>query len=311
MNRWSPKTELALSRMVCWLGIAPSKFYAWRGRYGKANEHNAWVPRDHWLTDQEEQAILEFERQYPLEGYRRLTFMMLDRDLVAVSPSSVYRVLAQAGRIGGGNRKVSRKGTGFDQPLAAHDHWHVDIAYINVGGTFYYLCSVLDGYSRFIVDWELRASMTESEIEVLLQRAREKFPGVCPRIISDNGPQFIARDFKEFIRVCGMTHVRTSPYYPQSNGKMERWNQSLKRECIRPGTPLSLEDARRIIARYVEHYHTVRLHSAIGYLTPADKLAGREVEIFAERDRKLEAARERRRRVRQETQANGERAAVA
>ena len=311
MNRWSSKTELAVFRMVRWLGIAPSKFYAWRGRYGKANEHNAWVPRDHWLTDQEEQAILEFERQYPLEGYRRLTFMMLDRDVVAVSPSSVYRVLARAGRIGGGKRQVSRKGTGFDQPLKAHDHWHVDISYINVGGTFYYLCSVLDGYSRFIVDWELRGSMKESEIEVLLQRAREKFPGVCPRIISDNGPQFIARDFKEFIRICGMTHVRTSPYYPQSNGKMERWNQSLKRECIRPGTPLSLDDARRIIARYVEHYHTVRLHSAIGYVTPADKLAGREAQIFAERDRKLEAARERRRRVRQAAGANGERVAVA
>jgi transposase InsO family protein len=299
MTRWSAKTELPVSDVIRGLGIASSKFYAWRGRYGKANEHNAWVPRDHWLTDAEEQAILEFERQFPLEGYRRLTFMMLDRDIVAVSPSSVYRVLKAAGRIGGKTGKVTRKGAGFDQPLAAHDHWHVDISYINVGGTFYNLCSVLDGYSRFIVDWELRASMTESEIEVLLQRAREKFPGTCPRIISDNGPQFIARDFKEFIRLCGMTHVRTSPYYPQSNGKMERWNQSLKRECIRPGTPLSLEDARRIIGRYVEHYHTVRLHSAIGYVTPADKLAGREGQIFAERDRKLEAARERRRLARQ------------
>ena len=310
MNRWSPKTELAVSQMVRWLGVAPSKFYAWRSRYGKANEHNAWVPRDHWLTDAEEQAILEFERQYPLEGYRRLTFMMLDREVVAVSPSSVYRVLKAAGRIGGRTGKVSRKGTGFDQPLKRHDHWHVDISYINVGGTFYYLCSVLDGYSRFIVDWELRESMTESQIEVLLQRAREKFPGACPRIISDNGPQFIARDFKEFIRICGMTHVRTSPYYPQSNGKMERWNQSLKRECIRPGTPLSLDDARRIIARYVEHYHTVRLHSAIGYVTPADKLAGREAEIFAERDRKLEAARERRRLARQDASAAGARGAA-
>lgn len=303
MNRWTPQTELAVSRMVRWLGIAPSKFYAWRSRYGKANEHNAWVPRDHWLTDEEEQAILDFERQYPLEGYRRLTFMMLDRDLVAVSPSSVYRVLAKAGRLAGWNRKVSRKGTGFDPPPKVHDHWHVDISYINVGGTFYYLCSVLDGYSRFIVDWDLRESMKEAEIEILIQRAREQFPGVRPRIISDNGPQFIARDFKAFIRICGMTHVRTSPYYPQSNGKLERWHQSLKSECIRPGTPLSLADARRIIARYVEHYNTVRLHSAIGYVAPADKLTGRETEIFTQRDRKLEAARERRRAARQAVRA--------
>ena len=88
-----------------------------------------------------------------------------------------------------------------------------------------------------------------------------------------------------------MTHVKTSPYYPQSNGKIERWHQSLKAECIRPGTPLSLDDARRLVARYVEHYNTVRLHSAIGYLTPQDMLYGRQQQIFHERDRKLEAAR--------------------
>jgi len=170
---------------------------------------------------------------------------------------------------------------------------------INIAGTFYYLCSVLDGFSRFLVHWDLRASMTEAEIEIILQRAKEKYPEAQPRIISDNGPQFIARDFKEFIRICGMTHVRTSPYYPQSNGKIERWHKSLKSECIRPGTPLCLEDARRIIGRYVEHYNAVRLHSAIGYVTPADKLAGRESTIFAERDRRLEAARERRRLARE------------
>ena len=77
-------------------------------------------------------------------------------------------------------------------------------------------------------------------------------------MISDNGPQFMAKDFKAFIRMCGMTHVRTSPFYPQSNGKIERWHGSLKRECIRPGTPLSLEDARRLVRRFVEHYNKVR-----------------------------------------------------
>ena len=132
--------------------------------------------------------------------------------------------------------------------------------------------------------------MTEPDVEIVIARAKEKFPDVRPRIISDNGPPFIARDFKEFIRISGMTHVKTSPYYPQSNGKIERWHQSLKSECIRPGTPLSLDDARRLVVRYVQHYNTVRLHSAIGYVTPHDMLAGRQQQIFAERDRKLEAA---------------------
>ena len=138
--------------------------------------------------------------------------------------------------------------------------------------------------------------MREAYVEVILQRAKEKYPEAKPRIISDNGPQFIARDFKEFIRISGMTHVRTSPYY---KGKIERWHKSLKSECIRPGTPLSLEDARRLVEGYVEHYNNVRLNSATGYITPKDVLAGRQQEIHAGRDRKLEAARQQRQSHRQ------------
>ena len=184
--------------------------------------------------------------------------MMLDADIVAVSPTSVWRVLGQAGLLSKWNGKPSKKGTGFEQPLAPHQHWHIDVSYINISGTFYYLCSILDGCSRYIVD----------DIEVILERAKELHPEAKPRIISDNGPQFIAKDFKEFIRISGMTHVRTSPYYPQSNGKIERWHKSLKGECIRPGTPLSLDDARRLVEGYVDHYNNVRLNSAVGYIHP-------------------------------------------
>ena len=143
--------------------------------------------------------------------------------------------------------------------------------------------------------------MKEADIEMILERAKEKYPEARPRIISDNGPQFIARDFKEFIRISGMTHVRTSPFYPQSNGKIERWQKSLKRECIRTLTPLTLDDARRLIQLYVDHYNTMRLHSAIGYVTPQDRLAGRQAEIHAARDRKLEEARRQRQLRRQQT----------
>ncbi len=297
---WSDRTELAGTKLVGWIGISRSKYYHWRTRYGKVNEHNAWIPRDWWLEDWEKQAIQAFALDHRLEGYRRLTYMMLDADVVAVSPSSVYRVLKDADLLGGWNRKPSKKGQGFVQPLKPHEHWHTDVSYINVCGTFYYLCSPLDGYSRYIVHWEIRESMTERDVETIIQRAREKFPHARPRIISDNGPQFVAKDFKEFIRVCGMTHVRTSPYYPQSNGKIERWHQSLKTESIRPQTPLSLDDARRVVRGFVDHYDNVRLHSAIGYVTPKDKLEGRAEAILAERDRKLAGAREARRARRQE-----------
>ena len=227
--------------------------------------------------------------------------MMLDANEVACSPSSVYRVLKAGGLLAGSSPNITKKGTGFVQPLQAHQHWHVDVSYLNIAGTFYFLCSILDGYSRISVHHEIREKMAEVDVETIIQRAREAYPGATPRIITDNGPQFIAKDFKEFIRICGMTHVRTSPYYPQSNGKLERFHGSIKGECIRPGTPLSLEDAVRIVGRYVEHYNGVRLHSAIGYVAPADKLAGREAEIFAARDRKLAEARQRRKEQREAT----------
>lgn len=142
--------------------------------------------------------------------------MMLDTDIVAVSPSSVWRVLSRAGVLSKWKGQPSKKGTGFEQPPAAHQHWHIDVSYINIRGAFYYLCSILDGYSRYVVHWDLRESMTEADIGIILERAKEKYPEAKPRIISDNGPQFIAKDFKELIRISGMMHLRTSPFCPQS-----------------------------------------------------------------------------------------------
>ena len=284
-----------------WIGIFTSKFYRWQQRYGKANEHNGWIPRDHWLEDWEKQAIIQFHYDHPLDGYRRLTFMLLDRNIVAVSPASVYRVLKAAGLIGSRQLKPSKKGTGFVQPLSAHAHWHIDVSYINIAGTFYYLCAVLDGFSRYIVHWEIRESMKEAEIELILQRAREKFPLAVPRVISDNGPQFIAKDFKEFIKVCGMTHVRTSPFYPHSNGKIERFHREYKQEVVRPKQPESAKEAREMTREWIDYYNNVRLHSALGYIAPLDHIEGRSAAIHAERDAKLESARERRRLNRQKS----------
>ena len=307
VRQWAEKTEITQGRILGWIGLYSSTFSKWCRSYGQVFEHNGWIPRDHWLEDWEKQAILKFHFEHPLEGYRRLTYLMLDANVVACSAATVYRVLSLAGVLKKHNHQPSLKGTGFVQPLKPHQHWHVDVAYLNIGGTFYFLTSVLDGYRRLIVHWEIRETMKELEIEVILQRAREKFPGVTPRIISDNGPQFIAKDFKSYVKICGMTHVRTSPYYPQSNGKVERWHRTVKHDCIRPGSPLTVEDARRIVSRFVEEYNEQRLHSALGYVTPRDMLEGRQAAIHAERDRKLEAAREQRATARSQSRAQGSR----
>ena len=292
INKWSSKTEINIMKIIDSIGISRAKHYDWKARYGLANEHNAKIPRDHWLEEEEKKAIVKYYQENKTEGYKRLTYMLIDANIVAVSPSSVYRVLKNAGLMRKWSKSPSKKGTGFEQPIVAHQHWHIDISYINIGGTFFYLCVILDGFSRYIINWDIREQMTERDVEVILEQAREKFLLAKPRIISDNGPQFIARDFKEYIRICGMTHVRTSPYYPQSNGKLERVNKTIKSECIRPGSPLSLDDAKNLTLKYVAHYNNVRLHSALGYISPIDCLEGRSDSIFLDRESKLFAARE-------------------
>lgn len=295
MRTFSERTGLPTRWVLGHLAIPPTQFYRWRERYGRENTHNGQTPRDHWITSEERQAILDYHETHAPEGYRRMTFMMLDADVVAVSPATVYRVLKAAGVLDRWNTTPAKKGTGFVQPATPHEHWHIDISYVNLAGTFYYLCSVLDGASRFLVHWELREQMTTADVETVLQRARESYPEARPRIISDNGPQFIAKDFKVFIRLAGMTHVRTSPYYPQSNGKLERWHQTLKVTTIRPKAPRSVAEARALVTTFVTYYNQERLHSAIGFVTPADILAGRAEAIWATRDRKLDTARAQRR----------------
>lgn len=295
---WSDKTEVPKVDLLTKMSLNKSRYYDWCKRYGKVNEHNGLVPRDHWLDDCEIQSILGYFEEHPLDGYRRLTYMMMDDNIVAASPSTVYRVLRRAGVLDRWNKKESKKGTGFVQPLKPHEHWHVDISYINIGGTFYYLFSVLDGCSRYILNWDIREAMKETDVEIILQQTREMYPEAKPRIISDNGPQFIAKDFKEFIRVTGMSHVRTSPYYPQSNGKLERYHRTLKGDCIRKESISSLEEAKEKVKGFVTHYNGTRLHSAIGYITPKDKLLGREKEVLEAREEKLAVARAERKKKR-------------
>ena len=290
VHHWEERAELGRGLFIRALEVGRNKFSAWESawesRYGKENFHNGKVHRDFWLLEWERAAIVKYYSTHPRRGYRALTYHMMDEDIVAVSPATVYRVLKSAGMLSSWNQtKQSLKGTGFHQPISPHEHWHVDISYINICGTFYYFIAVLDGCSRYVIHWDIRESMTEQDVKLVIQKAR---------IISDNGPQFISKDFKEFIRISGMTHVRTSPYYPQANGKFERFNRTIKSECIRPKSPVSLEDARRIAGGFTQEYNHKRLHSAIGFVTPRDRLTGKHIQIFEARDRKLEAARAKR-----------------
>ena len=295
MEQLHQKTRVPIGQMLKAIGLSWPRYRDWKRRFGQANKHNGKIPRDFWLEPWEVKAIITYKKQHPEVGYRRLTYMMMDEGVVAVSPATTYRVLRMHNLTNRWNTKTSEsKKRGFVQPLRPHEHWHVDISYVNYRGTFLYLITVLDGFSRFVVHQELRVNMQEYDVEVVIQKALEKYPGKSPRIISDNGSQFISREFKSFIKANNLTHVRTSVHYPQSNGKIEAWHKTVKRECIRAQSFVDLEEARQRIAEYVHQYNYSRLHSGIGYITPYDMLIGRAEEIFKERDRKLEVARQRR-----------------
>jgi transposase InsO family protein len=280
------------------IGITRSKYYSWLSRNGQPNRHNGQVPRYFWILPHEREAILDYCRDKLEEGYRRLSYMMLDEDVAAVSPATTYRVLRDAGWLTrwSGPKTVSA-GRGFQQPVRVHEHWHMDICYVNFQGTFLFLITVMDGYSRMILHHELRLSMKEYDVQITLQRAVEKYPEARPRLISDNGKQFLAKEFKEFLRFCGLRHVKTSLHYPQSNGKMERFYGTIKSEAIRRQSYLSIEDARNQIAAYINYYNEKRLHSSIYYLRPKEVFEGKMVILLKERQRKLDQAQEKRKNI--------------
>jgi transposase InsO family protein len=246
------------------LGISASRYYEWLKRQGVPNRHNGIIPKAHWILPEEVKAIVEYCRDKIMEGYRRLTYMMIDKDIAFVSPATTYRVLKAADLLNRWAKGTkTNKGRGFVQPFGPHAHWHIDIAYINILGTFFFLISILDGFSRMILHHELRTHMKEYDVEITLRRAKEKYPEAKCNLISDNGCQFISKDFKDYIRESGLKHIRTSIAYPQSNGRIERFHGTIKKESIRKSAYTDIKDARNQITEYISYYNEERLHSAI------------------------------------------------
>lgn len=296
------RSQLNTSSLIGLLGIQRNKYYKWKNRLGIENNHNGKIPKAHWLTPEEKQAVIDFatrfinSHQYYLnDGYRRIAYMGIDANLFACSPITVYRILSKAGLLGKWkNRKKGTKGTGYKQPLSPHQEWHTDIKYVNYKGTFLFFIGIMDGYSRYMVHHELRLNMTEFDIEVVLQRALEQYPNAKPKIITDNGSQYLSKDFQVYLKEVGLQHIKTSPAYPQSNGKIERFHRTLEDECIRTTSMINIEDARTQIKEYVEHYNNTRLHSSLFYLRPVDFLNGNVDELLKVRQDKLDNATEKR-----------------
>lgn len=290
---WASKTAIPLKQLSNWAGLPYQKFLRWRKRLAEPPKPKV-VPMGSRLLPWEIKAIKDYYESHPGHGYRRLTWMMCDEGVVSTSPSSVYRVLKKAGLLRPVERKESKKGKGFDQPKKPHEHWHTDFSHFEVGGRYYHFISVLDGYSRMILAWQLGERMERKDAELVMQKAKEAYPDANPRVISDRGKQFDGKDFKRFVEdIVEGYHVMTRAYYPQSNGKIERFHRTLKDDAYKQ-VPLDKEDAERIIGDMIEHYNKERLHSAIGYITPLQCLNEEGDKIRMERKKKLGEAREKR-----------------
>lgn len=302
VNHISSNSQIGIMTMLRMLSISHSKYYDWKNRFSKENNHNGKIPKQHWLTPEEIQAIIDYAKENVCEnihhlrdGYRRIAYGGIDAGLFAASPTSVYRVLKNAGILNQWlGKKTTSKGTGFNQPNAPHKEWHTDIKFVNYHGTFLFFISVIDGYSRYIVHHELRTSMTEADVQITIQKAHEKFSDKRPKIISDNGGQYISKDFGNYLQNLKFNHVRTSPNYPQSNGKIERFHRSLNEECLSKRSFINLDDARKQIAEYIDFYNNKRLHSSLNYLRPIDYLTGNPAELLKVRQCKLDDATEKR-----------------
>ena len=239
--------------------------------------------------------VLEFRTQHANVGYRKFTWMLVDSDIAYLPESAVYRLLKVNNKLGLFYNHMSSAGKEYtNKHKRVHHHWHVDIAYIKIRGVFYFLIMALDGYSRFILDWDLMTDMTGISVEDFIHRVREKYKNEKPTIISDNGSQFISRDFKVLISNLDIQHIRTRRNHPETNGKIEILNGSVKREAIRPNAPQSFQEAWDILNDYVYTYCYQRLHAGIQYLRPADVFFGRDQIILKERSIKIKLAKQNR-----------------
>jgi transposase InsO family protein len=288
------RTGWTVRRILEHLRLTRSRYYDWKRRAEDQLLEDVFPgPRSspHAILAEEKGAVIAYALAHPRDGYRRLAWMMIDEDVAYVSPTSAYRILSDADLLYRWKRSTSA-GERPPDPKAPNERWHTDLMYLRVQDTWYFLVTVLDAYSRYVVHWDLLTTMTAAAVRVVIHDALKK-TGAKPQVVTDNGSQFTAKDFKELVRDFGLEHIRIRTYHPESNGRIERFHRST-REALDDHELHNLGRAREIICRWVEFYNTRRLHAGLKYLAPTEYWKGDPQARFKERNKKLEQARERR-----------------
>ena len=274
------------------LGIPRSTYYRWRqGQRGQGLEIHSQEKRRPWnrLTPEEDMRVLAAAGEAPELSSRQLAAWITDNAGFAVSESTVYRILRREGLVKRQETQLTAAKEYHTKTTRPHQMWATDASYFRViGWGYYYLVTVMDDYSRFILAWKLQRDMAaDSLIEVLQEAVDATGMDEVPvedrtKLLSDNGPGYISRAFRDYLHLIGIRHILAAPFHPQTNGKVERYQRSLKREVnqLPYELPSQLE---RAIADFVDYYNHRRYHKALGDVTPADVLYGRRKQILQRR----------------------------
>jgi len=268
------------------LGIPRSSYYRWRqGQPDSRNRKRPW----NRITPEEESKILAVALESPEISSRQLSAWITDNEGFAVSESTVYRILRREGLVKRLETQLTAANEYHTKTTRPHQMWATDASYFRVvGWGYYYLVTVMDDYSRFILAWKLQKDMSSNSLIEVIQEAVDA-TGMTDvpvedrtRLLSDNGAGYVSRTFRDYLRLLGIRHILAAPYHPQTNGKLERYHQSIKREVnqVAYELPGQLE---RAIADFVDYYNYRRYHKTLGNVAPADVLYGRREGILERR----------------------------
>jgi transposase InsO family protein len=302
-------SPLPVRRALAQIGIPKSMFYAWLDRYAaggfEALEDRKPRPGRVWnrIPDEVRQKVVALALDEPELSPREVAVAFTDRERSYVSEASVYRLLRAEGLITSPAFIVIKAADRFANPTTAVKQlWQTDFTYLKVTGWgWYYLSTMLDDFSRYIVAFKLCTTMTAADVTATLGLALQASGLDClpvdrrPRLLSDNGPSYVAAELADWLSEQGMSHTRGKPYHPMTQGKIERWHLSLKSRILLENYYLP-GDLERAVAAFVEHYNHCRYHESLDNLTPADVYFGRDQRIINERrDIKRRTIAERRR----------------
>jgi putative transposase len=285
---------LPRKQVLAHLGLPRSTYYRWCRRRGAAvsledKKPGARVPWNR-LRPEEEQAVLALARASPELSPRELALRITDAGAFSVSESTCYRILKRNGLVKPAEVVGFKAGKEYHRKTSRpNEMWATDGAYLKVmGWGYYYLVTVLDDYSRFILAWRLQSDMTANSLIEVVQEAVEA-TGMTEvplrdrtSLLSDNGPGYLSRVFDRYLWLLGIRHIVASPYHPQTNGKLERYHRTVKEQVklVVYETPSALE---RTVDAFVDYYNHRRYHEGIGNVTPADVYYGRREEIVERR----------------------------